>query len=107
VTETGVQFDQKPIEVAAIADAAARAFELTGDAHWRQVVGQARDWFLGDNDSGAMMVDLATGAGFDGLERDGRNENRGAESTLAALSTFQHARAVGLPAVAFASTSRR
>ena len=28
----------------------------------------------------------------DGLERDGRNENRGAESTLAALSTFQQAR---------------
>ena len=27
------------------------------------------------------MVDLATGAGFDGLERHGRNENRGAEIT--------------------------
>lgn len=106
VTETGPQFDQQPIEVAAIADAAARAFEVTGDPHWRQVVGQARDWFLGDNDSGAMMVDLATGAGFDGLERDGRNENRGAESTLAALSTFQHARSVGLPAREPASASR-
>ena len=32
------------------------------------------------------------GAGFDGLESDGRNENRGAESTLAALSTYQQAR---------------
>jgi len=97
VTETGPQFDQQPIEIAAIADAAARAFELTADPHWSRVVGQARDWFLGDNDSGVIMVDLTTGAGFDGLERDGRNENRGAESTLAALSTFQHARAVGLP----------
>jgi len=71
------------------------------------VVGQARDWFLGDNDSGVMMVDVSTGAGFDGLERDGRNENRGAESTLAALSTFQHARAVGLPSGTFASAIRR
>ena len=105
--DTDPQFDQQPIEVAAIADAAARALALTGDPHWRRVVGQARDWFLGDNDSGAMMVDLATGAGFDGLERNGRNENRGAESTLAALSTFQHARAVGLPSRAFASASRR
>jgi hypothetical protein len=104
-TDTDVQFDQQPIEVAAIADAAARAFELTGDPHWREVVGQARDWFLGDNDSGVMMVDPATGAGFDGLESHGRNENRGAESTLAALSTFQHAKAVGLPSVAFASAS--
>ena len=105
--DTDPQFDQQPIEVAAIADASARAFELTRDPHWRRVVGQARDWFLGDNDSGAMMVDLDTGAGFDGLERSGRNENRGAESTLAALSTFQHARAIGLPSRAFASAIRR
>lgn len=105
--DTAPQFDQQPIEVAAIADAAARAFELTRDPHWMRVVGQARDWFLGDNDSGTMMVDLATGAGFDGLERHGRNENRGAESTLAALSTFQHARAVGLPSRALASAGRR
>jgi len=107
VSDTDPQFDQQPIEVAAIADAAARAFALTGDTHWREVVGQARDWFLGDNDSGAMMVDLATGAGFDGLERHGRNENRGAESTLAALSTFQRAQAVGLPSRAVVSASRR
>jgi len=107
VAETGPQFDQQPIEVAAIADAAARAFDLTADPRWRQVVGQARDWFLGDNDSGSIMVDASTGAGFDGLERDGRNENRGAESTLAALSTFQQARAVGLPDRELASTSHR
>lgn len=102
--DSGPQFDQQPIEVAAIADAAARAFALTDDPHWREVVRQARDWFLGDNDSGTMMVDLATGAGFDGLERHGRNENRGAESTLAALSTFQHARVVGLSLPALAAS---
>jgi hypothetical protein len=107
VTDTAPQFDQQPIEVAAIADAAARAFEITGDPHWSEVVGRARDWFLGDNDTGAMMVDLATGAGFDGLEADGRNENRGAESTLAALSTFQHASAIGLPSRTPATGIRR
>ncbi|MES1212235.1 MAG: glycosyltransferase [Leifsonia sp.] len=107
VTDTGPQFDQQPIEVAAIADAAARAFHLTADPRWRQVVGQARDWFLGDNDSGTIMVDVSTGAGFDGLEDHGRNENRGAESTLAALGTFQQARAVGLPDRELASTSHR
>jgi len=107
MTDTAPQFDQQPIEVAAIADAAARAFAITGDPHWSTVVGQARDWFLGDNDTGATMVDLATGAGFDGLEEHGRNENRGAESTLAALSTFQHAAAVGLPSRALATGIRR
>ncbi len=88
------QFDQQPIEVAAIAEAAARAFAMTGDPRWSEVVIQATSWFLGDNDSATVMVDLQTGAGFDGLEMDGRNENRGAESTLAALATFQHAHAL-------------
>ncbi|MCR8669943.1 glycosyltransferase [Agrococcus sp. HG114] len=90
--ETAAQFDQQPIEVAAIADAAACAFDVTGDARWRDAVGLAWAWFEGRNDSGTPMVDPATGAGFDGLEPAGRNENRGAESTLAALSTAQHAR---------------
>jgi hypothetical protein len=84
------QFDQQPIEVAALADACARTFELTGDAQLLDGVEMAWAWFEGDNDSQVRMYDPLTGAGFDGLERDGRNENRGAESTLAALSTLQH-----------------
>jgi len=93
--DAGAQFDQQPIEVAAIADAAARAFDVTGDPRWLEPVRLAWAWFLGDNDSGVPMVHLASGAGFDGLERDGRNDNRGAESTLAALSTHQQARRLG------------
>ncbi len=84
------QFDQQPIEVAALADASARAFDITGDARWLEAVAMAWAWFDGHNDSRVRMYDHVSGAGFDGLERDGRNENRGAESTLAALSTLQH-----------------
>jgi hypothetical protein len=85
-------FDQQPIEAAAIADACARAFEATEDPSWLVGVRMAWAWFRGDNDSEISMVDTETGAGFDGLEASGRNENRGAESTLAALSTWQQAR---------------
>jgi len=35
------------------------------------------------------MFDAVTGAGFDGLERGAANQNQGAESTLAWLSTRQ------------------
>lgn len=35
------------------------------------------------------MYDPATGGGYDGLVRDGVNLNQGAESTLAAIATFQ------------------
>jgi hypothetical protein len=88
--------DQQPIEVAALADACARGYQLTGDPRWRDGVRLAWGWFCGDNDNGTAMVDPETGAGFDGLHVLGRNENRGAESTLAALSTAQHAVRLGL-----------
>ena len=89
-------FDQQPIEVAAIADACARAHEITQDRRWLHGVRMAWSWFNGDNDSATVMFDPDTGAGFDGLLRDGRNLNQGAESTLALLSTAQHAQRLAL-----------
>jgi len=83
-------FDQQPIEVAALADACARAFRLTGDRRWARGVERAVGWFLGDNDAGTPLYDPLTGGGYDGLHVDGRNANQGAESTLAALATLQH-----------------
>lgn len=84
-------FDQQPIEVAALADACARAFELTGDPRWARGVEQAAAWFFGANDAGVDLADPASGGCRDGLEATGRNENQGAESTLAMISTLQHA----------------
>lgn len=94
--EVGPFFDQQPIEIAALVDACAHAYEQTSDVRWHRGIDLGWQWFLGDNDSGIPMVDAATGAGFDGLERGGRNENRGAESTLAALSTYQQAHRLGV-----------
>lgn len=94
--EQGPFFDQQGIEVAAIADASARAYALRGDPRWIEGVRRAWGWFVGENDSGVPMFESHSGAGFDGLEPGGRNENRGAESTLAALGTAQHARELGI-----------
>lgn len=98
--DVGPGFDQQPIEVAALADACARAFDLTGDPRWSTAVELAWAWFTGDNDSGVVMFDERTGGGYDGLERGGRNGNQGAESTLAMLSTAQHARRIQRAAAA-------
>ena len=46
-------------------------------------------WFLGDNDVRVAMFDPVTGGGYDGLEPGGHNDNQGAESTLALVSTLQ------------------
>jgi hypothetical protein len=85
-------FDQQPIEVAALADACARAAILAPDGNWLSAVEGAVDWFLGDNDAGAIMWDSGTGGGYDGLTADGPNLNQGTESTLALVSTLQHGR---------------
>lgn len=82
-------FDQQPIEVAALADACAQAHMVTGQTAWLRGVELAAAWFTGSNDSGQVMYDPDGGGGYDGLERAGRNQNQGAESTLAMISTFQ------------------
>jgi hypothetical protein len=89
--ELGPRFDQQPIEVATLADACARAALLDDDPRWPRTVAAAAAWFLGENDARQVMWDPATGGGFDGLRIDGVNANQGAESTLALVSTLQHA----------------
>ena len=90
----GPAFDQQPIEVAALADACARAQAVDGDRRWLDGVTSAADWFLGHNDAGVLMWDPSTGGAFDGLHSAGANLNQGTESTLALLSTLQHSRSV-------------
>ena len=88
-------FDQQPIEVATLADAAARALDLTGDQRWKDTVLLCEAWFRGANDRGTPMLDPRSGGCCDGLEPTGRNENQGAESTLAMISTLQQAHRLG------------
>lgn len=84
-------FDQQPVEAAAMADARIRAWSMTGDNRWKDRVGLAAGWFLGANDTGATLYDPQSGGCGDGLEHDRVNQNRGAESTLAALAALQQA----------------
>jgi hypothetical protein len=85
-------FDQQPIEVSTLADACARAAAIDPASIWPETILAAAAWFMGSNDAGQLMWDPETGGGFDRLHADGVNRNQGAESTLAVLSTMQHAR---------------
>lgn len=84
-----ILFDQQPIEIAAIADASSRAWKITGESSWLYEIQRAWRWFLGDNDVGVVMLNSETGGGYDGLHDHGPNQNQGAESTMAMLSTAQ------------------
>lgn len=84
-------FDQQPIEVAALVDACMTAYDLTSDPIWLERVKTGRRWFDGKNDQGIELHDPDTGAGFDALTINGRNENQGAESTISFLSVDHRA----------------
>jgi hypothetical protein len=65
---------------------------VTGDENWLTGIQLAAAWFSGANDVGSPMFDADSGGSYDGLHATGPNLNEGAESTLALLSTLQHAR---------------
>lgn len=87
-----LRFDQQPLELAALADAAWVASAITGDDRWVGLLEQAWGWFEGDNDLGVRMYDPVTCGAYDGLTPDGPNRNQGAESTISMLTTLQRAR---------------
>jgi hypothetical protein len=87
----GPRFDQQPIELATMADACARALTVDDSPKWREAIAMANAWFDGDNDAKVMMWDAETGGGYDGLHAEVANQNQGAESTLALVSTRQQA----------------
>lgn len=88
------QFDQQPIEAAAMVDACIEAFNCTQDEAWSTYAYRCLNWYQGENDLGVPLCDYATGGCRDGLEAQGANENQGAESTLswlmALLAIYNH-----------------
>lgn len=83
------EFDQQPVEAAAMADACHRAWNITGDPAWRSRSIASAQWLIGRNDTRRVLYDEATGGSCDGLTHGGVNENQGAESTLAGLAALQ------------------
>jgi hypothetical protein len=89
--DVGPGFDQQPIEISTMADACARAITVDDSPRWLGGIQMANAWFDADNDAKVMMWDPETGGGFDGLHPEVANQNQGAESTLALVSTRQQA----------------
>lgn len=74
------------------ADVCAGAAAIGPASIWPHGVRAAAAWFMDINDPQQLMWAPETGGGFDGLHANGVKRNQGAESTLAVLSTLQHAR---------------
>ncbi len=81
-------FDQQPVEIAAIIDACHQAYLVTGKKIWIQRIKKAFAWFLGRNDKNEFLYNFKTGGCYDGLHRGGVNLNQGAESLLSWLDAW-------------------
>lgn len=79
------QFDQQPIDAAALLSACHDAYRLTGDARWKSDMKKCFNWFLGANDLNMPLYDFKTHGCHDGLHDHGISRHQGAESTLSWL----------------------
>jgi hypothetical protein len=85
---TKAQYDQQPLEAAAMIDACIEAYECTRNDEWTQLATTCFNWYLGKNNQRTKLYDHASGGCRDGLEQDGVNENQGAESTLSYIQSL-------------------
>ena len=79
------QFDQQPIDAAAMVMALQSAYRATHDKNYLTRMKEAFDWFMGENDLGMPLYDIETKGCADGLHKSGVSMNQGAESTISFL----------------------
>ena len=66
------------------------AARITGEIRYLEMAQEVGDWFSGDNIAEAVMYDIDSGRGYDGINsEDVVNWNAGAESTIEALLALQ------------------
>ena len=82
------QYDQQPLEAAAMIGASIEAYECTQREEWIELASTCFNWYLGKNDQKMQLYDYTGGGCRDGLTAHGVNENQGAESTLSYLCSL-------------------
>ncbi|MDD5496180.1 MAG: mannosyltransferase, partial [Candidatus Omnitrophica bacterium] len=65
--------------------ALATAHSITGKGHYKKLMHEAFNWFLGDNSLRQVVYDRVTGGCYDGLGERNINLNQGAESITSYL----------------------
>ncbi|TSC72685.1 MAG: glycosyltransferase, group I [Parcubacteria group bacterium Gr01-1014_38] len=78
-------YDQQGVDAAAMVVACAEAFRLTAEVRYREAAETWWGWFFGQNIQRGALYRPEDGAVYDGINPEGLNENRGAESIVAFL----------------------
>jgi len=79
------QYDQQPIDAAAMVLAYQSAYRVTKEKEYLKKMRWAFGWFLGENDMGMSLYDHETKGCADGLLPEGVSLNQGGESTVSFL----------------------
>ncbi|MDD4178999.1 MAG: glycosyltransferase [Candidatus Margulisbacteria bacterium] len=79
------QYDQQPIDAAAMVLAYQSAYRVTKEKEYLKKMRRAFGWFLGENDMGMSLYDHETKGCADGLLPEGVSLNQGGESTVSFL----------------------
>jgi len=90
------EFDQQPVEAAAMVSACLDAYRVLGDIRWLNRARWTFKWFLGENHLQHWLFDTSTGGCRDGLHADRPNQNQGAEATLSFLLALHELRTIAL-----------
>lgn len=79
------QYDQQPIEPAALIGACKAAYHVTGERRWLKEMRKCFEWYLGYNDDGLSLLNFKTRGCHDGLLQGSVNANQGAEALVSWL----------------------
>lgn len=82
------KFGQQPIEVPSTLLLYKQLYFMTGDAQYKKRMIHTFQWFFGRNDLNLQLYDPISKGCSDGLDRDGTNENQGAESTISFWTAY-------------------
>ena len=83
--EEAGKFGEQPIDVAYTIMSLSKFYDAFADEAYRQKMGTAFNWFLGNNRLKQIVYNPCTGGCYDGLEETYVNLNQGAESTISYL----------------------
>ena len=75
--EEKAPYDQQPVEAVTMAEAALAALDLLGDEEYLAAFRRAHGWFHGRNSLKRPLVDVRSGACYDGLQASRRESQPG------------------------------
>jgi uncharacterized protein YyaL (SSP411 family) len=82
------EYDEQPVEACETALTYLEAYNVTGNNRYKKLAKKCHMWYEGDNVKGINLVDAETGGCFDGITKEGYNQNKGSESLVSYIISY-------------------